>query len=287
MRWKDKRRSSNIEDRRGRRLPRGTKRISGGFIFFAIIAVFVLMGKNPLNLLGGGEKQYQQHTNLPSQQSSSTDESADFVSVILASTEDAWSSVFQAAGYRYRAPKLVLFTNSVRSACGMTSSATGPFYCPGDSKVYIDLGFFNELQAMGATGDFARAYVLAHEIGHHIQNLEGTSMKIQKLQRQVNKRTGNQLSVLTELQADCYAGIWIHHYEKQKDILERGDIEEGIRAAASIGDDRMQRNAGQYVNPDAFTHGSSADRTYWFKVGMKYGDTTRCDTFKDAGLDRL
>ncbi|HIQ06963.1 MAG TPA: flagellar biosynthesis protein FlgM [Thiotrichaceae bacterium] len=287
MRWKNKRRSSNIEDRRSnRRLPRGTKRVSGSFILFAIVAIFVLMGRNPLKLLDEGAAPQQQAQNS-TQQSSAPDENADFVSVILASTEDAWSAVFQAAGYRYQPPKLVLFTDHVRSACGMTSSATGPFYCPGDSKIYIDLGFFQELQAMGAKGDFARAYVLAHEVGHHIQNLEGTSMKIQNLQRRSNKHTANKLSVLTELQADCYAGIWIHHYEKQNNILEPGDIEEGIRAAASIGDDRMQRNAGQHVNPDSFTHGSSKDRTHWLKVGMKYGDTGRCNTFKHAGTNQF
>ncbi|MCK5726131.1 MAG: zinc metallopeptidase [Thiotrichaceae bacterium] len=286
MRWNDKRRSTNVEDRRnGRRLPVGTKRAGGGFIFFAVVILFILMGKDPMPLLNGNSP--SQLSNHETPKAGRQDESADFISTMLASTEDAWSAIFKKAGYRYQAPKLVLFNDRVSSACGMTTSATGPFYCPGDSKVYIDLGFFRELQAMGASGDFARAYVLAHEIGHHIQNLEGTSMKVQKLQRQVKKRIANQLSVLTELQADCYAGIWIHHYEKQAEILERGDIEEGIRAAASIGDDRMQKNAGQRVNPDAFTHGSSKDRVHWFKLGMKYGSMERCNTFKNAGIDSL
>ncbi len=282
MRWRDKRRSSNIEDRRGRRGPRGRKRMGGGLMLLIILGLFLLMGKNPLNLLGlgGGSvpSPYESTTSsLPG--SAQKDENAEFVSVILASTEDAWGTVFKRAGYQYKAPKLVLFNDTVSSACGMTSAATGPFYCPGDHKVYIDLGFFRELNRMGATGDFARAYVIAHEVGHHIQNLQGISMKIQELQRRVSKRQANRLSTLTELQADCYAGIWINNYEKQADILERGDIEEGIRAAASIGDDRMQRNAGQRINPDAFTHGSSRERAQWFKIGMKYGSLKKCDTF--------
>ncbi len=285
MRWRDKRRSSNIEDRRGRRGMRRSRPIGGGFILLIILGLFLLFGKNPLNLIGLGSNGSVPPTTIPSGSGGSAranDENADFVSVILGSTEDAWGDVFRKAGYQYEAPKLVLFNDYVQSACGMTSAATGPFYCPGDHKVYIDLGFFRELNHMGASGDFARAYVIAHEVGHHIQNLQGISMKIQNLQRQVSRTQANRLSTLTELQADCYAGIWIHNYEKQKDILERGDIEEGIRAAASIGDDRMQRQAGQRVNPDAFTHGSSADRTYWFKVGMKYGSLKKCDTFSQA-----
>ncbi len=286
MRWRDKRRSSNIEDRRGQR-PRGRKRMGGGFMLIVILGLFLLMGKNPLNLIGLGGN----GGSIPSQYEPSAspsggagqaakDENSEFVSVILASTEDSWSDVFKRAGYEYERPKLVLFNDQVSSACGMTSAATGPFYCPGDHKVYIDLGFFNELNRMGAKGDFARAYVIAHEIGHHIQNLQGISMKIQDMQRRVSKQQSNKLSVLTELQADCYAGIWIHNYERQADILQRGDIEEGIHAAASIGDDRMQRNAGRRVNPDSFTHGSSHDRAQWFKIGMKYGDLSKCDTFK-------
>lgn len=283
MRWRDKRRSTNIEDRRGRRVPGGGKTMGGGFFIILLVAAFLLFGKNPLRLLGMGDGASISQSS--SSGNAGADENKEFVSVVLASTEDAWSSVFEKAGYKYQAPKLVLFDDYVNSACGMTSAATGPFYCPGDYKVYIDMGFFRELHNMGAKGDFARAYVIAHEIGHHIQNLQGISMKVQNLQRRVSKRDSNQLSVLTELQADCYAGIWIHNYEKQADLLERGDIEEGIRAAASIGDDRMQRYAGQRVNPDAFTHGSSKERAQWFKIGMKYGDIKECDTFAQAGLD--
>ncbi len=267
--------------------------MGGGFMLLIIVGLFFLMGKNPLNLIGlGGNGATQptsyEQSSAPSgsgaNNTTAIDDNKEFVSVILASTEDAWSSVFKKAGYKYERPKLVLFNDKVNSACGLTSAATGPFYCPGDHKVYIDLGFFRELNRMGAQGDFARAYVIAHEVGHHIQNLQGISMKIQDMQRRVSKRQSNRLSVLTELQADCYAGIWIHNYEKQADILERGDIEEGIRAAASIGDDRMQRSAGQRVNPDSFTHGSSSDRTQWFKIGMKYGSMKKCDTFSEEGV---
>ena len=280
MRWRDKRRSSNIEDRRGGRRPQG-KAVGGGLGLIALMAIFLFLGKNPLQLLEGNSSLSNQQTQTSN---AKNDDEAAFVSTILATTEDAWTAIFKQKGYRYKAPKLVLFTDQVNSACGMTSSATGPFYCPGDDKVYIDLGFFHELAQMGARGDFAQAYVIAHEIGHHIQNLQGISMKVQNRQRRVSKIDANRLSVLTELQADCYAGIWIHHYEKQADIIEKGDIEEGIQAAASIGDDRMQRNAGQYVNPDAFTHGSSRQRAHWFKVGMKYGDLNRCDTLAKVSL---
>ncbi len=290
MKWRDKRRSTNVEDRRGQKRPRGRKKMGGGFMLLIVLGLFFLMGKNPLNLIGlggnGGSMSSSSEQSSASSRSgtAATDDNSEFVSVILASTEDAWSSVFRKAGYNYETPTLVLFNDAVSSACGMTSAATGPFYCPGDHKVYIDLGFFQELNRMGAKGDFARAYVVAHEIGHHIQNLQGISMKIQGLQRRVSKKQANRLSVLTELQADCYAGIWIHNYEKQADILQRGDIEEGIRAAGSIGDDRMQRNAGQRVNPDSFTHGSSVERTQWFKIGMKYGSMRKCDTFSEEGI---
>ncbi len=293
MRWRDKRRSTNIEDRRGQKRPRGRKSMGGGFMLLIIVGLFFLMGKNPLNLIGLGGNGATQPSGYAQSSAphgsgangtAAVDDNKEFVSVILASTEDAWTSVFRKAGYKYERPTLVLFDDQVSSACGLTSAATGPFYCPGDHKVYIDLGFFRELSRMGAQGDFARAYVIAHEVGHHIQNLQGISMKVQDMQRRVSKKQANRLSVLTELQADCYAGIWIHSYEKQADILERGDIEEGIRAAASIGDDRMQRSAGQHVNPDSFTHGSSSDRTQWFKIGMKYGSMKRCDTFSEEGI---
>jgi predicted metalloprotease len=249
MRWRNKRRSSNIEDRRSGRRKAGGKTIGGGLGIIALAVVYLFLGKDPTQLLNGLSTPATQQDRIST---TKNDDNAEFVSTILATTEDAWTILFKQKGYRYNAPKLVLFNDQVDSACGMTSSATGPFYCPGDSKVYIDLGFFRELAHMGVKGEFARAYVIAHEIGHHVQNLQGISMKVQNMQRRVNRSDANKLSVLTELQADCYAGIWIHHYEKQADIIEKGDIEEGIQAAASIGDDRMQRNAGQHVNPDAW-----------------------------------
>ena len=279
MRWRNKRRSTNVEDRRGQRT-RG-KKMGGGLGIILLLLFFLFIGKNPLSLLDGGSDTVIQQG---SSSSPEDDENAEFVKVILGTTEDAWKAVFAKHGRSYQAPKLVLFNDYIDSACGMTSSATGPFYCPGDSKVYIDTGFFRELSRMGATGDFARAYVIAHEVGHHIQNLQGLSMKVQDMQRRVSKSDSNQLSVLTELQADCYAGIWIHRYEKQDDILENGDIEEGIQAAASIGDDRMQRHAGQRVNPDAFTHGSSKQRAHWFKKGMLHGSVAKCDTLSKVNL---
>lgn len=278
MRWRDKRRSTNIEDRRGRRS--GGLKI-GGLGFILLFIVFLFLGQNPLQLLDMDSSSSSQQT---STQDYSNDTNAAFVSTILASTEDAWAKIFKDSGYRYAAPKLVLFDDQISSACGFTTSATGPFYCPADSKVYLDLGFFRELEAMGARGDFARAYVIAHEIGHHIQNLTGVSAKSQILQQRISKIDANQVSVLTELQADCYAGVWIHHYEKQRSLLENGDIEEGIRAAASIGDDRLQRHAGRRVNPDAFTHGSAKQRTEWFTLGMRHGSIKQCDTFAKAGI---
>jgi len=216
--------------------------------------------------------------------SKANDEQAEFVSAVLASTEDVWSSIFKKYGATYAAPKLVMFTDYVQSACGMTSAAAGPFYCPGDHKVYIDLSFYRQLAAMGGSGDFARAYVLGHEIGHHIQNLAGTSDKVRNLQMRSSKKTANALSVLMELQADCYAGIWAHYANQQQKMLEPGDIEEGLQAAKSIGDDAIMRNAGARVRPDAFTHGSSKQRMQWLKRGLATGALESCDTFTKAGL---
>jgi len=212
------------------------------------------------------------------------DEQAEFVSAVLASTEDIWASLFGKYGARYSPPKLVMFTGYVQSACGMTSAAAGPFYCPGDHKVYIDLGFFRQLQAMGAPGDFARAYVIGHEVGHHIQNLAGTADKVRRKQMMAGKKTANALSVLMELQADCYAGIWAHYANKEQKMLEPGDVEEGLRAAKSIGDDQMMKRAGARVHPDAFTHGSSAQRMEWLRRGLTTGKLEACDTFSKAGV---
>jgi uncharacterized protein len=288
MRWREGRRSENVEDIRyedgPRRGPGGIK-LGGG----AIVVVFIaslLLGQNPLQVLemlnAGLPSTSTQPSSQPRPRPAENDENADFVSVILGSTEDVWGQMFSAAGQQYPPPKLVLFSDGVESACGMTSSATGPFYCPGDQKVYLDLSFLSELQRLGASGDFAVAYVIAHEIGHHIQNVIGTEKKLRQLQSQAGSQEEvNALSVRMELQADCYAGLWAKHAESQRPILEQGDIEEGLKAAASIGDDRLQRMAGRHVNPDAFTHGSSAQREQWFRTGLQ-GNLDACDTFSQG-----
>lgn len=285
MRWRTGRRSTNIEDRRGsRRSPRGIK-LGGGTIILILIGS-LLFNQNPLELLGyleGGAMMAE----TPAERkliSPEEDAAADFVAVILADTEDTWSQIFAASNLRYQPPKLVLYSDMVHSACGMNTAATGPFYCPGDRKVYFDLSFINELQRFGAHGDFSVAYVIAHEVAHHVQNLEGTSDRIRQLQMRLNQKDANTLSVLMELQADCYAGVWAHHAHQQRNILEQGDIEEGLNAAASVGDDRMLRMAGRSVNPDAFTHGSSVQRAEWFQKGLETGSVNSCDTFSQANL---
>ena len=213
------------------------------------------------------------------------DEPGQFVSTVLASTEDVWSELFRGAGADYREPALVLFTDGVQSACGMAEAAVGPFYCPPDHKVYIDLGFYDELRSrFGAPGDFAQAYVIAHEVGHHVQNLLGVSREAQQLQRRLDEAEANEVSVRVELQADCYAGVWAHHAERTRGVLEAGDIDEALGAASAIGDDRIQRESRGYVVPDSFTHGSSAQRQRWFKTGFESGSVEACDTFSRAEL---
>ncbi len=281
MRWKSGRRSSNIEDRRGgRRVGKPAK--FGGIGLILMLAFAWFMGADALQLLGmaggqmmGGGNTEQSSTPI----SAANQESAEFVSAVVAQTEDVWNPLFRQAGMQYREPKLVLYNDEVQSACGYSTAASGPFYCPGDQKVYIDLGFFKELKQMGAPGDFAQAYVIGHEIAHHVQKQLGISDEVMGMQRRVSKTDANFLSVLLELQADCYAGVWAHHTQKQKQFLEPGDLEEGLNAAASIGDDRLQRMSGRRVNPDSFTHGTSAQRVQWFKTGLQYGDMNRCDTF--------
>ncbi|MEM7221243.1 MAG: neutral zinc metallopeptidase [Pseudomonadota bacterium] len=288
MKWRGGRRSTNIEDRRGSRAPtgRGVK-MGGGIGGMGIILLIIvfLTGGDPMQLLGdmlGGGGAVQQSQQAPTRSQPGNDEASEFVRVILGDTEDTWRSIFASRGARYRDPVLVLYNDMVQSACGMNSAASGPFYCPGDYKVYLELGFFKQLERMGAPGDFAQAYVIAHEVAHHVQNLQGISMEVQRLQRQVSKTQANQLSVLTELQADCLAGVWAHHAARQRNLLERGDIEEGLRAAASIGDDHLQRQAGRAVRPESFTHGSSEQRMDWFKRGLTSGDMDQCDTFAAA-----
>ena len=277
MRWKKGRRSTNIEDRRGQRVGRGVK-MGGGLTLIVVVAV-LLLGGDPTTLLEMAGESPSTQTRAPT---AAEDEMADFVTVVLGSTEDAWSDIFAAAGQSYREPTLVLFTDMVESACGMNTAATGPFYCPPDQKLYIDVGFFRELERIGGAGDFAQAYVVGHEVGHHVQNLVGTSDAV----RQAGARSGsraeaNRLSVALELQADCYAGVWAHHIQRGggEVVLEPGDVEEGLRAAAAIGDDRLMRSAGRAANPDAFTHGTSEQRAMWLRRGLETGNVEACDTF--------
>ena len=287
MRWRDGRESDNIEDRRGMSISRGTKIGGvGGLGLVAIVLIGMFFGIDPTVLLQG-----VQETQTPSvsvQQSSRptvNDDQRKFVAVVLAETEDVWHEAFRKMGRTYQAPKLVLFSRAVESACGMAGSATGPFYCPSDHKVYLDLSFFEDLRTrFGASGDFAQAYVIAHEVGHHVQTLLGISQKVNELQSRANPSERNKLSVRMELQADCFAGVWAHQADKSRQILEAGDIEEGLNAASAIGDDRIQRKTQGHVVPDAFTHGSSAQRVRWFKLGLESGNLQACDTFK---TDRL
>lgn len=277
MRWREGRRSENVEDRRGMR--RGPIAVGGGLGTLALVLLVMFLGGDPQALL-------QQMGNPPAAQQApvavdpAQDEAKDFVTVILADTEDVWTDIFQQMGRQYRAPKLVLFSGQVRSACGLSDAAVGPFYCPADEKVYIDLSFYDELKnRFRAPGDFAQAYVLAHEVGHHVQKLLGTSDKVSTLRGQVSKADYNDLSVRLELQADFYAGVWAHHAQKARQLLEEGDIEEGLRAATAIGDDRLQMEARGYVVPDSFTHGTSAQRVRWFRKGLKTGDISQGNTF--------
>ncbi|MCH9696978.1 MAG: zinc metallopeptidase [Gammaproteobacteria bacterium] len=287
MRWRKGRRSSNVEDRRGSSMVGGGAKVGGGMIILALVASF-LLGQNPLEVLnsmgGVGALQSSSKPAAPRQNSPEEEAVADFLSVVLADTEDTWGDIFGKAGARYRPPKLVLYSDMVQSACGTNSAAVGPFYCPGDEKVYFELGFLNELQRFGAQGDFAVAYVIAHEIGHHVQNITGTSNKVRAIQARSNQRDVNALSVLLELQADCYAGVWARNAHEQRQILESGDVEEGLGAAASVGDDRLMKAAGRRVHPEAFTHGSAKQREQWFKTGLKSGDIRSCDTFAQSGV---
>ncbi|MBT8399029.1 MAG: zinc metallopeptidase [Rhodothermia bacterium] len=285
MRWQSRRRSKNVEDRRVRPALGGrrTAKVGGGFVLIALLAV-VFLGEDAGKLIGmlGGLQQQTTQTAPPSSPRTSpeSDKLADFVSVVLAETEDTWGAIFAAAGSRYQPPRLVLFTDAVQSACGMSSAATGPFYCPADRQVYLDLGFFNELRRFGASGDFALAYVIAHEVGHHVQTLVGTEDEVRNLRQRVSRRQANALSVLMELQADCYAGVWGRSVQ-ERGLLDAGDVEEGLNAAASIGDDRLQRMSGRRVQPESFTHGSSAQRVEWFRRGLSSGSTDACDTFAE------
>ena len=283
MRWEFGRRSNNVEDRRGGGFSGPV--VGGGIGAIVLSLIVALLGGDPSVVWDQGnvpsDRSYPESSQT--QNSASSDQLAEFVSVVLADTEDTWHSLFQQMGKTYVEPKLVLFSNGVESACGFARSAVGPFYCPGDQKLYIDLSFYEDLKYRHqAPGDFAQAYVIAHEVGHHVQNLLGISDEVRRLQRQVDQVEANQLSVRLELQADCFAGIWAHHADRSRQILEEGDIEEALNAASSIGDDRLQRQAKGYVVPEAFTHGSSAQRVKWFKQGIQTGDPGQCNTFAVA-----
>ncbi|MGR3971873.1 KPN_02809 family neutral zinc metallopeptidase [Shewanella sp. 1180_01] len=289
MRWRDTDRSSNIEDRRGQQMASAGVP-SALLLRFLPFLLRTKLGRVVL-LIGGIYIAFQYftgglsldpsaQTHLSQSQSSSTtavqDENAQFVAAILGTTETVWGQLLKG---QYREPKLVLYRNMTSTGCGMGQAQSGPFYCPADSKVYIDLSFLDELKTLGAPGDFAFAYVIAHEVGHHVQNLLGTSTKVRQAQQSGSKVQANQLSVALELQADCYAGIWGHYVNQQLNLLEAGDLAEGIAAASAVGDDRLQQMAGRAVQPDAFTHGSSAQRVKWFKTGFDSGNLASCNTF--------
>ncbi|MCU8029148.1 KPN_02809 family neutral zinc metallopeptidase [Shewanella sp. SM73] len=289
MRWRDTDRSSNIEDRRGQQMASAGVP-SALLLRFLPFLLRTKLGRVVL-LIGGIYIAFQYFTgglsldpsaqsHLSQSQSSSTtavqDENAQFVAAILGTTETVWGQLLKG---QYREPKLVLYRNMTSTGCGMGQAQSGPFYCPADSKVYIDLSFLDELKTLGAPGDFAFAYVIAHEVGHHVQNLLGTSTKVRQAQQSGSKVQANQLSVALELQADCYAGIWGHYVNQQLNLLEAGDLAEGIAAASAVGDDRLQKMAGRAVQPDAFTHGSSVQRVKWFKTGFDSGNLASCNTF--------
>jgi predicted metalloprotease len=281
-----RRQSSNIEDRRGMRPVRTGVGLSlGGVLFLVVLSLF---GINPLPFLGVATKAPEvqmQDTGQPYQESAQEAEYRELTGVVLADTEETWNALLPKYGVNYVEPKLVLYSGMTPSACGTGQSAMGPFYCPLDQKVYIDTTFFDDLSnRFGAPGDFAQAYVIAHEIGHHVQTLTGTSEKVRAAQQRMNKADGNALSVRMELQADCYAGVWAHNAARSRQLLEAGDVEEGLRAASAIGDDRIQKQTQGRIVPDAFTHGSSEQRVRWFRRGLETGDPQACDTFSAAQL---
>lgn len=279
MRWQGRRGSGNVEDRRGLG---GRAMVGGGLggLGVVVVIVYLLLGGDPSRLMTEAPTSLQVEQPAGAPVDASSDEAAQFVSVVLADTEDVWRELFQQMGQTYREPRLVLFTDQVRSACGQASAAVGPFYCPGDQRVYIDLSFYDVLsRRFGAAGDFAQAYVIAHEVGHHVQNLLGITDQVDAERGRVSERELNQLSVRLELQADFLAGVWAHHAQRRFDILEPGDIEEALTAANAIGDDTLQRQGQGRVVPDSFTHGTSAQRVRWFRLGFETGDVSRGDTF--------
>lgn len=291
MKWEGNRESDNVEDRRGEDgggggFGFGGRSIGIGTIVIALVGSYVL-GVNPLTLLnllsgGGGQVSTQQ---APVRQAPANDEMTRFVRTVLADTEDTWGALFKAEGGNYVKPKLVLFSGSVPTACGTGQSASGPFYCPGDQKVYLDLDFFKLMQQrFRVSGEFAEAYVIAHEVGHHVQNLMGLSEKVDQARRTASERQANAMSVRLELQADCFAGVWAFHANQDRKILEQGDVEAALKAATAIGDDALQRQAQGHVVPDSFTHGTSEQRVRWFSKGIESGQISQCNTFEARQL---
>lgn len=285
MRWQSGRRSTNVEDQRGPGLSRGVK--IGGIGGIIVVIIGLLLGGDPSQLLqdmqGGDSAQPQMQVEEP--RSAEEQQLADFVSVVLGDTEDTWRQLFRKMGRQYQEPKLVLFSGAVASACGNAEAAMGPFYCPGDQKVYIDLVFYQDLKnQLNSPGDFAQAYVIAHEVGHHVQNLLGISERMNEMRGRVSEQEYNELSVRLELQADFLAGVWAHHAQKTRSILEPGDIEEALNTASNIGDDRLQKRSQGYIVPESFTHGTSEQRSRWFRRGFETGEIEQGDTFAATRL---
>jgi uncharacterized protein len=278
MLWQGRRESSNVDDRRG--MGGGGLAVGGGIGGIIIAIIYFFLGGSSGNDNSGDGGFLQQQAPMSQEQKASQDQLASFSKVVLADTEDVWAKLFSEQGRKYVDPRMELFTGSDKSGCGFASAATGPFYCPADSKVYLDLSFFQELQdRFHAPGDFAMAYVIAHEVGHHVQHLLGITEKVDQMRGRLSETEMNKLSVRLELQADFLAGVWAHHAQQMKHILENGDVDEALKAANAIGDDRLQKQSQGYVVPDAFTHGTSEQRMYWFKKGFETGDITQGDTF--------
>lgn len=283
MQWLGRRESSNVDDRRG--FSGGGIAAGGGIVGVIIYLIYSFLGGNSIDPSQVPVNAPTQQRELSAEEKKADDERASFVKVVLAETEDVWHKLFSDMGREYKEPTLVLFRDGVQSACGNASSASGPFYCPMDAKLYIDLSFYQDMQdKLHAPGDFAMAYVVAHEVGHHVQNLLGTADKVRRLQQQSSEADGNRYSVMLELQADFLAGVWANHDQQMKNILDKGDIDEALNAANAIGDDRLQQQSTGRIVPDAFTHGTSAQRMYWFKKGFETGDINQGNTFNDPNL---
>jgi uncharacterized protein len=285
MRWGDLRQSDNVEDRRGMRVGGRGVAISGTGLLL-LLAIAFITGENPLNYIDAvGGPSASSQPGQEGQVGAPADQLGQFSAAVLGSTEDVWTQVFSAGGRSYEKPRLVLFSDAVESSCGFTSAAVGPFYCPLDGRVYLDLSFFSELERQfGAPGDFAQAYVIAHEVGHHVQNLLGISDKVRAAQQRASQGEANDLSVRLELQADCLAGVWANHAERGTKVLEPGDLEEGLKAASAIGDDQIQRRSQGYTVPESWTHGSSEMRTRWLRRGVQSGNVDDCNTFASEDL---